>query len=833
MAIEKFKFVSPGVQINEIDDSVIQPMPPAIGPVVIGTTSKGPLMQPVMVSSIAELERIFGVPTNGKGANGDVWRKNTPTSPTFASYAAKAFLQNSEPVTVIRLGGVEYIPGTDTADMPGWKADTVYQIHAINTTANKSLLVANIYASASITAVQVSSSAGYANAVTGTVTNNSFNLKIGSETFDISLVPTSSSFIRNVLNTDPTKYDHPDSSLTTNYFLGESYENSLWQLTSSEAYDAVYITSSSAAKVADFTQATGSVSAETGWVVDDTLVYGTYNRLFKFVGLNNGSSLAKEYKISIENVRSSKNLNVTKFGTFDVVVRSLFETQASSVIERFSNLSLDENADNYIAKKIGDSYRKWNSTSGQYEEYGSYANRSSLFRVEMGTDSFAQTALPHGFEMAKMPTFTSISGTLTSSHPDIEVLADLVSKIDAKNTRFGLVADMTNNADLVDLLHEKNFGATPGLFHTRHVSGSGNYYVYNVSTSYVNTSDDLLTAGKILGFDMPFYGGTDGKNILKQEPFVNNLILGAEEDPTKNAAYRTIKRAIDMVAQIEVLDMNLLCIPNLKNAELTNYMVETCKNRGDCMAIIDLEDDYSYGFETNNGKDDRPDSVSAVINSLQTRQMDNSYGAAYFPYVFVPSEGIFMPASIAALGAFGGTEGRSALWFAPAGFSRGGLNIATSGINVSRTALHLSSADRDALYASNINPIATFPNEGVVIFGQKTLQVTPSALDRVNVRRLVNYIKKQISRVASRVLFQPNVEATWNSFKAIVNPFLIAIKNSYGLDDAKVVLDSTTTTADLIDRNTMYCKIYIKPTRAIEYIAIDFIVTNSGAVFTE
>jgi len=192
-----------------------------------------------------------------------------------------------------------------------------------------------------------------------------------------------------------------------------------------------------------------------------------------------------------------------------------------------------------------------------------------------------------------------------------------------------------------------------------------------------------------------------------------------------------------------------------------------------------------------------------------------------------------MPASIAALGAFGGTEGRSALWFAPAGFNRGGLTEGSAGIGVSRTALSLNRTDRDDLYAANINPIATFPNEGVVIFGQKTLQQTPSALDRVNVRRLLNFIKKEISRAATRILFEPNVEDTWRGFKGVVEPFLQAIKNNFGLDDARVILDSSTTTADLVDRNTLYCKILLKPTRAIEFIAIDFVVTNSGAAFSE
>ena len=137
------------------------------------------------------------------------------------------------------------------------------------------------------------------------------------------------------------------------------------------------------------------------------------------------------------------------------------------------------------------------------------------------------------------------------------------------------------------------------------------------------------------------------------------------------------------------------------------------------------------------------------------------------------------------------------------------------------------------MYENNINPIAQFPAEGIVIFGQKTLQATPSALDRINVRRLMIYIKKRISRIASTLLFEPNVSATWARFTSQVAPFLDSIKTGFGLEDFKVVLDSSTTTADLIDRNTMYAKIYVKPTKAVEFIAIDFIVTNQGASFDD
>ena len=145
----------------------------------------------------------------------------------------------------------------------------------------------------------------------------------------------------------------------------------------------------------------------------------------------------------------------------------------------------------------------------------------------------------------------------------------------------------------------------------------------------------------------------------------------------------------------------------------------------------------------------------------------------------------------------------------------------------------LTSAERDKLYDANINPIASFPAEGVVIFGQKTLQVTTSALDRINVRRLLIFVKKEISRISSRLLFEQNVQQTWDRFTGEVVPFLEGVKSGLGLTDFRVVLDSTTTTPDLVDRNILYAKIFLKPARAIEFIALDFIITRSGASFDD
>ncbi len=161
------------------------------------------------------------------------------------------------------------------------------------------------------------------------------------------------------------------------------------------------------------------------------------------------------------------------------------------------------------------------------------------------------------------------------------------------------------------------------------------------------------------------------------------------------------------------------------------------------------------------------------------------------------------------------------------------MSEGAAGIPVLDVSRRLTSTDRDNLYDVNINPIAKFPAEGIVIFGQKTLQQTRSALDRINVRRLMIFLKREISFIASRLLFRPNTQETWNSFIAQATPLLDSVKSQFGVEDFRLILDETTTTPDLIDRNIIYAKLLVKPTRSAEFFAIDFVVTNSGAGFED
>jgi len=267
-------------------------------------------------------------------------------------------------------------------------------------------------------------------------------------------------------------------------------------------------------------------------------------------------------------------------------------------------------------------------------------------------------------------------------------------------------------------------------------------------------------------------------------------------------------------------------------------MVDVCEARADALALIDLPDVYVPTHEDYRAKSARVATTpTQAANALKLRRLDSSYGATYYPWVRTvdanTAQQVWVPPTVAMMGVLASSERSSQVWFAPAGFNRGGLSDGAAGIPITNVTERLTSKERDKLYESKINPIASFPSSGIVAFGQKTLQERQSALDRINVRRLVIYLKKQISVLSTQVLFEQNVQSTWNRFKSLVEPFLANVKVQFGITDYRLILDDTTTTADLIDQNIMYAKIMVKPARAIEYIAIDFVVASTGASFDD
>ena len=371
--------------------------------------------------------------------------------------------------------------------------------------------------------------------------------------------------------------------------------------------------------------------------------------------------------------------------------------------------------------------------------------------------------------------------------------------------------------------------------------GSSYYYLSGsrASGASLSAASGSYTASIDAGLDRftaVMFGGTDGLDKTEKNAFRNALMNGKDEDSSYELF--SLKAAVNMAADPENLQYNLVSIPGVTQPLVTDYLLETVEDRGDALAIIDLENIYTPASDSADSIQERKNfTVKQAVDTLKARNINNSYGAAYSPWVMIrdifTNRTVWVPPSVVAVGALATTDRLAAPWFAPAGFTRGGLSEGAGGLPVLDVSRRLTSDNRDDLYENNINPIAKFPAEGIVIFGQKTLQQTASALDRINVRRLMLFLKREISFIASRLLFGPNVPATWANFISQAEPLLESVKAQFGVDEFRLILDESTTTPDLVDRNIIYAKLFIKPTRSAEFFAIDFIVTRSGASFED
>ena len=939
---KKFDFLSPGVEIREIDQSFIPAQAEAEGPIIIGRTRKGPANKPVKVSNLDDFVSVFGLPVaGGNGAQGDMWRDGNMTGPTYASYAAQAWLASEEsPVTIVRIAGEEH-SSADSNGKAGWSLGgiptnslssnkTAYGLFIIPSSSTNTdqtgTLAAVFYATAG--ALALSSSDGYqvGRLVPSVGTGAEFKVGIhdaggliSGEEYVFNLNRTSPKYIRSVFNTNPqlTNADTIESTQLKTYWLGESYSRAVNLLDiESNAAGTVYaimmpLQSGSAAADNWAYHREGAKEAQSGWVFSQK-EKGAFN-LFRLKSMHAGEDIQKDYVIAIEDIREPANPLANPWGTFTVAIKTL----VGETVEKYTRCNLNPSSQDYVAARIGDQYMDWSDTDRRYRTYGDFQNQSNIVYVEMKQfvkDGGAQGHLPAGFFGPVRPKgFDLVSGSATGAKAlgvptgadfadaFVQGTATYHANLDSGNGEFvSVVTDFTgsftfpsialrvsgtdggapdpyraywgirpkisatsntNDSDYCDYLRSLPVGAVNSdgspantdafeySFTFRLddiVTGSGNavYHLdgaHTAGTSYTaqagKTFGDLLNLG-VSQFLMPLHGGSEGFDITEKEPLrLENINSGT--DLTNYAKY-SINKAIDCIADSEVVPANLLLMPGIYHPTYTDKLMATAERRKDVLAIIDLEDDYIPSAER---LDDATDlaslgNVSSAIDSLKARTLNTSYACAFYPWVQIADnlnggKLVWIPSSVAALGAFGKSQAQSDVWFAPAGFNRGGLGFlgGQRGPKVLQARQRLDSKERDALYEVNINPIATFPAEGVVIFGQKTLQADGSALDRINVRRLLLFLKARVSDVSRNLLFDQNVQSTWNRFKSEVNPILSDVKARFGLADYKLILDETTTTADLVDRNIMYAKIYVKPARAIEYIVVDFVITRTGADF--
>ena len=454
--------------------------------------------------------------------------------------------------------------------------------------------------------------------------------------------------------------------------------------------------------------------------------------------MNNSGSVSTSGSLvsgSTENVRYEIANVDSGSGTFNLLIRRGDDTtNRKTILESWTDLSLDPNSQNYIEVVLGNQKKNFD-TDGDNNRFiqttGSYVNNSRYVRV-------SSVGLP---TLNYLDNDGNFKSEYTSSLPQIG--------------------------------SGSNEGAMTG--------GTGNVYG----------------------------SGANGNTRLKMYDEIDvSSIQGLE------GAYYTA--SLTLLQNTDEYDFEILAIPGVtiqNGSAATNAAIDCVTQRGDAIAVIDTRD---YGSTLN----------QVVTNASS---VDSSYTATYWPWVQVlgteTGKLVWAPASTVIPGVYATNDRIGAEWFAPAGFNRGGVG------GVITTERKLSPADRDKLYLGKVNPIAQFPGNGTVVFGQKTLQTAATALDRVNVRRLLIELKRVIGNIGNTLLFEQNTAATRNRFVNQVNPYLESIQQRQGLYAYRVVMDDTNNTAEVIDRNQMVGQIFIQPTKTAEYIVLDFNVTPTGVEF--
>lgn len=939
MSVKKFKFVSPGIFLSEVDNSQLPAVQSDIGPIVIGRTTIGPAMRPITVQSPSEFVQAFGNPVPGGAGAADIWRDGNTTGPTYAAYAAMAYLKAGVgPVTMFRLLG-EDNDGATADGYAGWAlggndasaANNAYPYglfvmpSGADATDHTGTLAAVIYTTGSVPMLTSSAVGGVAAIVESQDSSGDGEFKLliddgtDESSFVFNLDPDSDYFIRNVLNTNPQltngSFVNPTSltKMENKYWLGETFERDLERnnrLTGSTWGIILPLASSS---VSHDEHRESYAYAKTGFFFSQDIdgTTGSFDpenmkKLFRVVARDGGRWIQDNFKVSITNIKASTNKS-SQYGSFTLSLRTASDTDnVVKVVESFTDLNLNPASPNYIARVIGDTYYQYNYTNQTLNRFGEYENKSQYIRIEMNENllngGIDNRALPFGatgplrYKSVTIHSGSTIIDTAPNAFvesvepglaPDAETggiqspMTDFSMSLEFPSTAIRVSASDGGISDQEDACFGLQTTVLPNS--TRPDVGYSDYLWRkpvdlvqedtntgvvndNVEYSWIVTLDDVVVSGtrpdvywkenarqlgdsktalsgwsSILeaGYDSitaPFYGGFDGFDIREAEPLRNNLLDGATV--TDSYAYNTLKRAIDSVRDPEFVECNLITIPGLTEPSLTGHLIDVCEDRGDALAIIDLPNVYTpFTDSLLNFQERIQTNTNLAVTELRDRGINSSYGCTYYPWVqindTVSNRLLWAPPSVVALGTMANSDAKSDVWFAPAGFNRGGLSDGSAGWPVLNVTRRLTSKDRDKLYEANINPIASFPSEGIVVFGQKTLQVTRSALDRINVRRMLILVKKQVSRIAAGVLFDQNVQVTWNRFLGQVEPFLAGVKSGLGLSEYKVILDDTTTTPDLVDQNIMYAKIFLKPARAIEFIAVDFVITNTGASFDD
>jgi hypothetical protein len=669
--------------------------------------------------------------------------------------------------------------------------------------------------------------------ITGTSSNGS------SFTYDVSLDKTKKNFL-------PRVFGSSTQDKETELWVEELYSNVLEDLISAEkvrGLDTTFVNIGSTITNNLNNYKEIWKSAASPWVLSELKGVGagaTLQRLFRFITISDGNSANEDVKFSIINVKPDEK-------TFDLLIRKFNDTDTNlSIVEKYSSLSLDSTSTGFIARKIGTSD-------------GEYPLRSKYIMVELydQNDPDLPNHFPAGFEGVLNRTYI---GDRTALPPKVEYKTQYTDFNTSKlrKTYLGLNSSIGVDQDFFDYkgLNAVNSGVYTGKTDGFHldVNANGakvelgvNSYVptlqvgvsaFTSNSSLVGGPYDKLAARK---FTFAPFGGWDGWDEYRTErtnkdTYTKTGSLGSlgltkgvfssyvtsEGDDGINSDYYAFLNGIYTYNNPEAVNINVFATPGLDLRDQPGLienavdMVEV--DRADSLYIISTPDTDDDGVAL---------TVGEAIDIIEDSAIDSNYSATYWPWLQMNdtenNRYVWLPPTLEVVRNIALTDNIAFPWFASAGLNRGVTNAIKARVK-------LKLADRDDLYEGRINPMATFSDVGVVIFGNKTLQVKETALNRINVRRLLLQARKLISAVSIRLLFEQNDDVVRNQFLNLVNPILDNIRKERGLTDFRVVLDDT---PESIDRNELNGRIFIKPTRSLEFISIEFNITNTGASFDD
>lgn len=816
------QIISPGVFTRENDLSFLPQGVGAIGAAIVGPTVKGPAFVPTVVKSFAEYERKFG----------------GLSSETFVPQTVREYLRNAGSVTVTRvLAGGGYVFANGTNEF------IVYHVSGGEHATGKPLISNVIFPAKHVDLPDLKDSTLSTTSITGSLAIVHNGTNVQSTSLTATLNPADTNYLIKQIGTSP------DISKTTPVVYsgsaGYGYATMKTLLTTVQGTHNTteYNNLGSSSLVVQNAQAADVVFVGLGKTEGYSYASTPFiksqkvnnKELFRFHTLGHGTKCNTDYKISIANLREPGDIDgEEQYSTFSVLVRAYGDKDKTPIIlEQYNNVNLDPDSPNYISRVIGDRYADYNKTLGKLEMKGNFPNVSDYIRVEVSDIVEAGAASPKlspkGFKAIINPIPTA-SLTIDCDWPktayegnqvvgtDYSSRGYLGWKFDDKNT------DNNNWLKPLPKVEEANIAND---FFVDDYSGhtSSSLWTGSLSAS-IDTTGATGPTGNQLKFSVCFQGGSDGiapytpiftgNESTLADAYTEGTNLYGFDMSSGASGSNGYKKALTILSNQDEYDINMLALPGVihqLHPTITNAGVDLCEERGDVFYAMDL------------ARYDQ--SVNAAINAASG--LDTNYASVYYPWVKVldtaKNKPVLVPPSVIVPGAIAASDRIAAEWFAPAGLNRGVLG------NVIEARMRLNQAERDRLYNAKINPIATFPQTGVCIWGQKTLQERSTALDRINVRRLLIALKKFIASSSRYLVFEQNTNATRNRFLNIVNPYLEGVQQKQGLYSFRVQMDEANNTADVVDRNQLVGAVYLQPTKTAEFIVLDFNVLPTGATF--